>query len=92
VAAENLEDRPIFCSVLSQKAAQGRFFRRAVRIGNLSLHMELTSGKTELFDLVADPGERRSVDTRVEERDQLRALVLGSITGNLEQVELVDGD
>jgi arylsulfatase A-like enzyme len=55
-------ERPLFCSVVSQKAAQGDFFRRAVRSGRWALFKEMRgSQEVTLFDVERDPGERSAV-------------------------------
>jgi arylsulfatase len=48
----------------------------AIVLGNLKLVRNLASGEVELYDLAADPAERRNVATTdVERRDRLAALL-----------------
>jgi arylsulfatase A-like enzyme len=94
-APERIEaDRPLFCCVLSQKAAQGHFFRRAVRIGRHMLAQELTgAGSEELYDTEADPAERRPLPASPEMeavKERLRAALARAMTGNLASQELTE--
>jgi arylsulfatase A-like enzyme len=53
------DERPLFCSVVNQKATQGSFFRRAVRSGSSLVMKDLRSGgEPSFYDLAADPGEQ----------------------------------
>ncbi|NUO50533.1 MAG: sulfatase, partial [Polyangiaceae bacterium] len=55
-------DRPFFCSVVSQKAAQGDFFRRAVRSGKWALFKEMRGSQAvTLYDVEKDPAEQAPV-------------------------------
>ncbi len=68
-------DRPLFCSVISQKAAQGDFFRRAVRSGKWAFMKELRgSQQTALYDVEADPGETTPVAPEGEAAEVARRL------------------
>jgi arylsulfatase A-like enzyme len=81
-------DRPIFCSVLSQRASQGDFIRHAVRVGRHGLHEDALERRAQLFDLEADPKEKSPLDLRDPTArataEYLARLLRGSLTGNLE--------
>jgi arylsulfatase A-like enzyme len=90
-ASETADERPIFCSVLSQKASQGNFARRSVRFGGSTLVRNVVAGSEELYDTATDPGELRDVGrdhpTRVR---MLRKLLDDSQRGNLLENRLVE--
>jgi len=71
--------RPIFCSVMSQ-FEQPRFFRRAVRTAKHSLHLDVLSGETVLYDIERDPSEQTALDASQE---RLGRLLAASREGNL---------
>lgn len=54
-------NRPIFCTIYDVMPGRSSFFNRTVRAGNWALHEELISGRTELYDLTTDPGERSNL-------------------------------
>jgi arylsulfatase A-like enzyme len=88
---ERVDGRPLFCAVLSQKAKQGNFFRRSVRVEDRVLLSDDVAGSYELYDTRADPGERRNlVDQPSEERvlSHLKRMLEESMTGNLAQSRL----
>ncbi len=80
------QNRPLFCSVASQKAAQGDFFRRAVRQNGFALLQEVHDGRFELYDMTRDPREQRNLIDAPEHASRveaLKALLRQSYTGNL---------
>lgn len=79
-----MEDRPIFCSVVSQ-FEQPRFFRRAVRTADRALHLDVLSGQEALYNVARDPQEQTVLPQRDE---RLRQLLSGSHEGNLGAAQL----
>ena len=67
-------ERPIFCSVISQRAKQGHFFRRAVRSGKWLLVHEMISGRYELYDTDADPDEQNDLYREMANAPHIAAL------------------
>jgi arylsulfatase A-like enzyme len=86
------KERPRFCSVLSQKATQGDFFRRAVRAGKWLYTKEVRGGgEAALYDTEADPRERAPLSLdgeRAEVAARLDRWLALSLTGNLASVPL----
>lgn len=82
-------ERPVYCSVLSQRASQGDFLRHSVRVGRHALHQDVLERRIELYDVVADPREKKPLDLadpRVRAtREQLEGILRAHITGNLEE-------
>lgn len=89
VAAE----RAIPCVILSQRARQGNFLRRALRTSKWLLVHEVLENDYELFDTEADPKEKKNVyearrtDLEIE---RLRRVLNASLTGNLQSNLLTD--
>jgi choline-sulfatase len=86
-------DRPILCSVVSQRAKQGHFFRRAVRSGKWLLVHEMISGRYELYDTVADPDEQQDLYSKMATDPSIEALrdtLARSLQGNLARNLLTD--
>jgi arylsulfatase A-like enzyme len=86
-------DRPLYCSVLSQKARQGRFFRRSVRSGDRHLVHRTLAGEYELYDTRQDRAEKTNLvnaPEEVETLDRLKRQLAQSLTGNLATQRLVD--
>jgi arylsulfatase A-like enzyme len=78
--------RPIFCSVISQTAKYGNFFRRSVRVGGRALLHDVLEGTYELYDTIRDPGEHQDIQGRPAEAEtlkQLRRFLDETLTGNL---------
>jgi arylsulfatase A-like enzyme len=91
--AQTPTDRRVYCSVISQRAKQGNFFRRAVRSGKWLLVHELIEGTYELYDTQADPEEQRNVYDRMADEPeikQLRGALNQRLTGNLAERLLTD--
>ncbi len=80
-------ERPLFCSVVSQKASQGDFFRRAVRSGKWALFKEMRGSQAvTLYDIVEDPGETAPVTDGAdadEARARLDTWLSLQLTGNV---------
>lgn len=51
-------NRPVFCTIYDVMPGRSSFFTRNVRAGDWALHEELISGRTELYNVATDPGER----------------------------------
>lgn len=82
-------DRPVYCSVISQKSSQGDFLRHSVRVGRHVLLHDVLDRHVELYDRERDPKERRPLDpadpkvrATVEE---LTRTLRAHITGNIEE-------
>lgn len=54
-------NRPVFCTIYDVMPGRSAFFNRSVRAGDWVLHEELISGRTELYNVTTDPGERGSL-------------------------------
>lgn len=80
-------DRPLFCSVVSQKATQGDFFRRAVRSGKWALFKEMRGSQAmTLYDAEADPKEGAPLGADGEAADaqeRLDTWLSLQLTGNI---------
>jgi arylsulfatase A-like enzyme len=90
-------DRPVFCSVLSQKSGQGDFFRQSVRSGDRVLFHDSATGRLELYDTTADRAEKRDLVAEGDLREQatvelLKGALEASMTGNLRELRLTAGD
>jgi arylsulfatase A-like enzyme len=84
-------DRPLFCSVLSQKAKQGNFFRRAVRARERVLMHDAVSALWELYDTRRDRPEKRNLignDAEANAINVLKAQLTASQKGNLTKMRL----
>jgi len=94
LAPEEVDDgRLLYCSVLSQKARQGRFFRRSVRSGDRLLVHQILAGEYELYDTRRDRGEKTNLVDAPEEAEtleQLKRQLAHSLTGNLATKRLVE--
>ncbi|MBL9104085.1 MAG: sulfatase-like hydrolase/transferase [Myxococcales bacterium] len=81
-------DRPIYCSVLSQRASQGDFLRHAVRVGRHALHQDVLDQRLELYDVLADPREKKPLDLSDPRArataEHLESVLRGHLTGNIE--------
>ncbi|RLB60424.1 MAG: hypothetical protein DRI90_13770, partial [Deltaproteobacteria bacterium] len=78
-------DRPIFCSVVSQKG-RIKFFRRSVRQKHFALLNNVGTGRETLFDMAQDPEEKTNLAASRQHADELkrlRALLRATRTGNL---------
>ncbi len=80
-------DRPLFCSIASQRDAYtGNFYRRSVRSGRYALVEGVIAGKRELFDIKKDPGEHHDLSRNPGETSRISALhqlLVRAHTGNL---------
>jgi len=91
--AERLpQDRPIFCTVVSQKDTQGDFARRSVRAGNFKLMAELRGSKGELlYEVARDPKELKplplDVPAHAAVADRLRRWLNAQLTGNIHRLQ-----
>ena len=86
LSSGGLSDRPILCSVISQKKAQGQFLRRSVRIDERAYLHDRVSGLAQLYDTSRDPEEQRDLAESPAEaptRAALDALLRDSMRGNL---------
>lgn len=90
-AAGASTEQPIFCSVLSQKAKQGDFFRRSVRYRDQTLIENIVGGSYELYNTKDDPYEKRDLlrDSGAEPPPHLTQMLDASVTGNLLEMRLV---
>lgn len=80
------DPRYIPCSVISQKAKQGNYYRRAVRTDDMLLVHNVIEGSFELYDTENDPKEKSNVyDERKDEPSVvgMREFLVSSQTGNL---------
>jgi len=82
-------DRPVFCTVLSQRSWQGNFLRHGVRVGRHALLEDVLERKVELYDIVADPREKQPLDPQDPQVratiDELTRTLRDHITGNIEE-------
>lgn len=86
-------ERPIHCSVISQRAKQGHFLRRAVRAGKWLLVHEMISGAYELYDTQSDPAEAHDMYAKMADDPAIAALrttLARTLTGDLSQNLLTD--
>ena len=81
-------DRPVFCTILSQKSAQGDFLRHAVRAGTDVLVRDVFEDRTELYDHSVDPDDKTPRDlsdpAARATADRLAEILRQSLTGNIE--------
>ena len=78
--------RPLFCSVVSQKKKQKPFLRRSVRIGDLALLEDVHNGSYALYDTAADKGELNDLSQSPEYAQTVavfRKLLKTNLGGNL---------
>jgi arylsulfatase A-like enzyme len=91
-APERVSERPLFCTVVSQKASQGSFARRSVRAGKWKLMSELRGpGPSSLYDVEADPREREPVALEgpaARAAARMEEWLTTQLTGNAHQVEM----
>lgn len=82
-------DRPVYCSVLSQKSSQGDFLRHSVRVGRHALLHDVLQRHYELYDLATDPREKQPLDPADPQvkatMDELARTLRAHITGNIEE-------
>lgn len=80
-------ERPVFCSIVTQKASQGGFQRHAVRSGALALLYDVFTATYTLFDRESDPQEQRPIDLAdpryAARAEELKAALNAHLTGNL---------
>ena len=90
-AAGTATEQPIFCSVLSQKAKQGDFFRRSVRYRDQTLIENIVAGTYELYNTKDDPYEKRDMlrDSGGQPPPHLTQMLDASVTGNLLEMRLL---
>ena len=85
-------DRPIYCTVVSQKASQGHFIRHGVRAGDHVLLQDVLQRTYDLYDLSADKREKRPLDPddpAVRQRTtELTRILRDHISGNIESTPL----
>lgn len=79
-------DRPVYCTVLSQKASQGNFLRHSIRAGNDVLLQDVFENRFELYDHAADPGDTKPREDPAAQqvREHLAGVLKQSMTGNIE--------
>ena len=79
-------DRPVYCTVLSQKSSQGNFLRHSIRAGNDVLLQDVFENRIELFDHAADPMDEKPRDDAGAQavRERLLGVLKASMTGNIE--------
>lgn len=81
-------DRPVFCTILSQKSAQGDFLRHAVRAGSDVLVRDVFEDRSELYDHSVDPDDKTPRDlsdpAARATADRLAEILRHSLTGNIE--------
>ncbi len=88
---EASKERPVTCSVTSQKPADGRFMRRAIRLGDRLLIHNMLEGRYEFYDTKSDPRELNDIvgaHWQSAEVSELRELLAASLTGNLTTLEI----
>jgi arylsulfatase A-like enzyme len=73
-------ERPIDCAVSSQWRGDERFFEASLRQGNWTLISDFKTGRSELYDTRADPGEQRNLA-----KDPAQAGRIASMTESLRQ-------
>ena len=90
-AAGKATERPIFCSVLSQKAKQGDFFRRSVRYRDQTLIENIVAGTYELYNTKNDRYEKSDLlrDSGAKPPPHLTQMLDASVTGNLLEMRLL---
>lgn len=80
-------DRPVYCSVLSQRASQGDFLRHSVRVGRYALFEDALEGRLDLYDVEDDRRELRPLDPsdprHRELTNQMAQILRAHLTGNL---------
>lgn len=79
-------NRPVFCYIYDVMPGRSSFFNRSVRAGTWAFHEELISGRTELYDLTLDPGERTNLAhlRKLEPvRNELTRILTGAPQANL---------
>ncbi len=76
--------RPIFCSIFQLLGGRKNFFTRSVRTDRHALVYEALSDRTELFDAVADPADKRNIaGANAKTVGAMMDLLKASATGNL---------
>jgi arylsulfatase A-like enzyme len=81
--------RPIFCTIGQVLVGRPPFYTRNVRRGRWSLFEEAKGGRTELYDLEKDPGERVDVagsPGHASVAAELRQVLSRELEGNLFRV------
>lgn len=84
-------ERPIFCTVLSQKAKQGDFFRQSVRIGDRALFHDRVSLTFSYYDTKADRGEQRDIlqtSGEDEQIERMKELLEADLVSNLRNIRM----
>jgi arylsulfatase A-like enzyme len=82
-------ERPIFCTICQVLVGRPPFYTRSVRSGRWSLFQDAKGGRTELYDLLKDPGERFDLGESGTHRSvaaDLRQALSGELEGNLFRV------
>lgn len=81
-------DRPVYCSVLSQRASQGDFLRHSVRVGRYALFEDVLERRLDLYDVETDRRELHPLDPsdprHRETTTRLTQILRAHLTGNLE--------
>lgn len=79
-------ERPFFCATSSKYS--GKYHERAVRLGRFSLHQSVQNGRARLYDLEADPAEKRNLFANPPPEANLPGLLellRASASGNLHE-------
>lgn len=88
------EDRPLFCTVVSQTRGLGDFARRSVQSGPWKLMTELRGSKPpQLYDVTTDPKEENPLELTGERRQVAKKLgvwLKSQLTGNVHLIDMTD--
>jgi arylsulfatase A-like enzyme len=85
------EDRPVYCSIVSQWKNKEQFYRRSIRYGDLGVFEDVFgTGKTRAYDIMKDSKEQRPIpiDEAGPSANELLELMRARATGNLGEMAI----